>query len=788
MKKFISLLLVVTMALSLVACGGKETPDNVTPTPGESVGNDLSQYDYYVDESTGIPYLTANYYESLAWAEVNGQLIYGNLIKSVDGDKYTIYEKSSGGMVFTANVNELETTYVVKYEQGVTQVTPVEPEQSGKDKLLALQQIYEKWQADAPKDYLLKEAVVNGEDISLVNTEKFIGLNEDVTWYNFGGIIMCDDVELIPYENDKDVWGIGYISDTNLSALDAIGKNPINTFALLDTYKLVYALGSALANSDINLDDYPEGSTLEVNEVVKEDGYTYIEKIVTEPDGATTKMTTRKLAEWEEASSAMMNNFFLDFFDNAYSQPTVKDTGRFIYDVTGEARELKAVVVTEDLTDINGIVNEIPIMYYVDYADGKLIFNCVNDKEFALIEDAYISTPYELKDNDARKELCFTIFKAMEEGKVIGEIPESAILTDKEMQVFDLWFQIYKETWLDDYEAFAIGESTRLPKTMDINTFHQLMQLSLIEKDTTSVVQDTAFIEPEMINQRLDRMLDKMWLSSQEEMGTAINELLKKLEEEEQNGNAEPELTPVVIVPKTYYDLHPEIYHYYAEPEYTISRWIYTIDETSGFIGSIIYPDGTVIIGDGEVNIDLNDFGLNGGDVRDKPNKPTGSVSTNGNNSYQSDSGVPMYNDVNPKGEEFVMTTPNGEQIALDTNVLPGATIKKSESTAFVTVIDYDDSDVVIETVTSTQYLDYVRNKSLSDGQGYVYVDGGRSMATSAGSFVIYNIDNHNNTYTYLASFTPANLTNTVIVCYSRDRRGDLDLLDILKRVVLSNK
>lgn len=90
-----------------------------------------------------------------------------------------------------------------------------------------------------------------------------------------------------------------------------------------------------------------------------------------------------------------------------------------------------------------------------------------------------------------------------------------------------------------------------------------------------------------------------------------------------------------IILAKTYQQVYPQLYTFYDEdPDYTYSKWIFSLDNQSGFVGSIFMKDGTVITStrnsnddDMSINYDRSDgtSGIGGGSTGNIPNGGSGS-------------------------------------------------------------------------------------------------------------------------------------------------------------------
>ena len=110
-------------------------------------------------------------------------------------------------------------------------------------------------------------------------------------------------------------------------------------------------------------------------------------------------------------------------------------------------------------------------------------------------------------------------------------------------------------------------------------------------------------------------------------------------EEPEVEVNDEPAPEKTVLA-KTYKQVYPELYTFYTDdPEYTYSKWIFKLDNQSGFVGSIFMKDGTVITSergsgkdDTNINYDREDgtSGIGGGSTGNIPNGGSNSGITGG--------------------------------------------------------------------------------------------------------------------------------------------------------------
>lgn len=239
-----------------------------------------------------------------------------------------------------------------------------------------------------------------------------------------------------------------------------------------------------------------------------------------------------------------------------------------------------------------------------------------------------------------------------------------------------------------------------------------------------------------------------------------------------------------VLVAKTYKQLHPELYNFYPEnPKMTYTKWVYTIDKSSSFIGSIIYPDGTTIIGNGDVkdSIDIDTGDFTKGESPNTPSSPSDVEQTVKDEKLEGDEKI------NPAGEVVTIDGGEGTNVTVTTKVIEDAVIDKTNTNPYV----LDFSAKGVEYTIKSDTIDATMNKLLQEGlyeglSGSVYINTPATVSTSKGTYTEYTIySNDGAAQVYAVTYTPRYTSNTVYLMYSDDLSNNNNLMEMLQKMIV---
>lgn len=212
---------------------------------------------------------------------------------------------------------------------------------------------------------------------------------------------------------------------------------------------------------------------------------------------------------------------------------------------------------------------------------------------------------------------------------------------------------------------------------------------------------------------------------------------------------------------KTYASRYPDIYTW-PDNETKYRRWIYIIGENTRYTGSIINPDGTVLISGGNtVSSVLDEQISSGGQGGDDIKK--------GNQKYTLTSTYGSYN----------MSNENFGQATFDVD----------NSTAGRLIVNYENTKYYVETIRASRILEYQRSclystNNMKDADYQVFEDSARH-STDLGMITLYTIKYTMNngvevTEPYMATY---NINNDYLVIYADsllEKNSDSQTLVIL--------
>lgn len=232
-----------------------------------------------------------------------------------------------------------------------------------------------------------------------------------------------------------------------------------------------------------------------------------------------------------------------------------------------------------------------------------------------------------------------------------------------------------------------------------------------------------------------------------------------------------------VKVAKTYKEVHPELYSFYQGSNMTFSRWVYTIDKQSNFIGSIIYPDGTTVVGGGDAEIPI-DIGKYAGDSSESEE----GTEEEGNGKFD----VVSEKDktVNPFGEDVQMSTVDGETIGVTTKTIEGAVIDKSTITAFNMDFSTADTKYKLSIDTVEGIKEKLFSYELYNIEGDVSVDPSSILVTATGTYTTYLIVYDSAKVPYAVTYVPNHVTNTVYMLTASDISKTEKLSEVMQLLI----
>lgn len=240
-----------------------------------------------------------------------------------------------------------------------------------------------------------------------------------------------------------------------------------------------------------------------------------------------------------------------------------------------------------------------------------------------------------------------------------------------------------------------------------------------------------------------------------------------------------------ILVAKSYQQVYPELYNYYPEePERTYSKWVYSIDRSSGFIGTIYFKDGTSITSDVVGKDDSYDYnrddntagktdtgnkpgGVEGGDVSDKV---IGDMSTN------------------PAGKDIDMISTGGDYtVKVSTKPIKNAIVDESSTTPYRTVFSVGMSRYYIKTNTIDGSMAMLLEEGIYKNlDGSIYVDQQGVVKTNKGTFTPYTYVGRDGTNSiYAISYTPKYASNTMYVMYAEDMKDNANIVEMFQMMVL---
>ena len=251
---------------------------------------------------------------------------------------------------------------------------------------------------------------------------------------------------------------------------------------------------------------------------------------------------------------------------------------------------------------------------------------------------------------------------------------------------------------------------------------------------------------------------------------------------------------PKVLYAKTYKQVYPELYSFYPEnPAYKYSQWVFTIDSSSGFVGTITLPDGTVIVGGGspgdkgDTNIDISAGDYTGG------SKPTGSTGGTGGTSTPGQTG-PVIDVVvgdpttNPKGEDLnIIGGGNDEEILVTTKTIKDAKIIDKKTSPFTVGFKTKEREYYFESNTVLGIMETLEEGDYYDGvSGSVELNKDIEVRTAGGVYQMYDLHTlSGDVYHYAAVYTPTYSANSVYMLTSTDIEQNEDLMTILQLLVV---
>ena len=282
--------------------------------------------------------------------------------------------------------------------------------------------------------------------------------------------------------------------------------------------------------------------------------------------------------------------------------------------------------------------------------------------------------------------------------------------------------------------------------------------------------------------------------------------------ENEAEGDADAEVTdeePKVLIAKTYKQIHPELYNFYpAEPNLTYTKWIYTIDKQSDFVGSIIYPDGTVITGTGDVDEDIviekdkytqtdegkrpGGAGSNVGNDGTSPDnnnngEGAGTEDGDGNGGLSGPSKVKGDPTVNPSGKEYTLDGGDGSNITVTTKTVEDVKVDSSNTNPYVLEFKAKGVEYILKSYT----IEAAMTELLQDGlypdlEGSIFINTPATVTTAKGTFTEYTIaGGSSGTNVYAATYTPRYTANTVYVLHSDSLENNKDLMPMLQKMII---
>lgn len=281
---------------------------------------------------------------------------------------------------------------------------------------------------------------------------------------------------------------------------------------------------------------------------------------------------------------------------------------------------------------------------------------------------------------------------------------------------------------------------------------------------------------------------------------------------DEVEDNTDSEVTeeePKILVAKTYKQIHPELYNFYpAEPNLTYTKWIYTIDKQSDFVGSIIYPDGTVITGtgdvDGEITIEKDKYtqtdeekrpggaGSNVGNDGTSPDNgnnggSTGTGDDNDNGELSGPSKVKGDPTVNPSGKDYTLDGGDGFNITVTTKTVEDVKVDTSNTNPYVLEFKVKDVDYILKSYTIEAAMTALLQEGIyPDLEGSVFINTPSTVNTAKGTFTEYIISGGGSgTNVYAVTYTPRYTANTVYVLYSDSLENNKDLMPMLQKMII---
>lgn len=394
-------------------------------------------------------------------------------------------------------------------------------------------------------------------------------------------------------------------------------------------------------------------------------------------------------------------------------------TDYVMYDEEGTSYPVKVVYHTVDGQEYGYGINKYPVIYYVDYTDTtRLLFtdSTVEVGEWQTPDEEQeeeSGAPFELEDF---KTMTYDEFKTAMTSTPDGWSMVSDMYTEKTPTIGDMVDNII----LGSYEAVKPAEEVQESEQPEV-TETPAEQTVEVETPTEEIKEETT---------------------------TSANKRV------------------------TYAQKYPQLFTWQnSEDAATYRRWYYIINDSTSFVGTIRYPDGTVIEGD-EVFDEGFRYDTTNGEESNR-------------NDYREDGQKIQTYKITSNYETYTVTTANTSR-TLD--------VLTSESTSDRAVIKYGDNRFYIQTVRPYDISSFMTTSfySTSNYQGgeFTVKEGSSNQVkqTDYGKIVPYTVTYKNTkgtsvTEQYMAIY---NINNDYLVCYADNLTGTDDLFSrLLEELVI---
>lgn len=265
--------------------------------------------------------------------------------------------------------------------------------------------------------------------------------------------------------------------------------------------------------------------------------------------------------------------------------------------------------------------------------------------------------------------------------------------------------------------------------------------------------------------------------TNEETTGEVVDTTVAPVEEEEE------EQEDRVIVAKSYQQVYPELYTFYDEnPDRTYSKWIYELNKSSGFLGTIFFKDGTSMTASDVAKDEIIDY--------DRDDNTAGKTDTDGPSGVEGKPSDKLEGDmtVNPGGRDYTLVSTTGDySTTISTKPIEGAFVDEINSTPYVMSFAVNGDKYRIRTNTVDGTMRALLEEGLyKDLNGSIYVDQDNVVKTAKGTFTSYlYVEVDGTQYTYAVAYAPKYATNTVYLMYADELEDNEGILEMFQMMVI---